>query len=97
MALRVDAEKQNIVLGVLLTRRVLSLRQLTNLCPLAYHQVASCLIALVSKGYVRRVRTGIYEVTEEARLITLNPEEQIKALQRKVVVLEAQIKKLMYL
>ena len=86
--MRVNAQLQDTVLRLLLPHREMSIRQLTNLGPLSYHQVASCLTALMSKGYVKRVRGGIYEVTEEARLTQLSPEIQIKALKQRVTELE---------
>jgi hypothetical protein len=66
----------------------MSLRQITHSCSLTYHQVASCLLALRSKGYVRKVSVGIYEVTENAKLEELSPENQIKSLKKKIFELE---------
>lgn len=92
----ITAPIQNEVLKILLqSRRPLSLRQLTQSCSLTYHQVASCLGALQSKGYVRKVKTGIYEVTEDAKLVELSPENQIRILKDKIGELENIIKSLM--
>jgi hypothetical protein len=94
--MRVNAPYQNTVLSLLLqTKQPMSLREITNNCKLTYHQVASCLLALKLKGFVRRVEVGLYEVTEEAKLIELSPEKQISALQNRVIELENQIKALL--
>jgi hypothetical protein len=94
--MKVSAPYQNEVLNILLkSRRPISLRQLTQSCSLTYHQVASCLGALQSKGYVRKVRVGVYEVTEDAKLVELSPETQIKVLKDKISELENIIKNLL--
>jgi hypothetical protein len=94
--MKVSAPYQNEVLNILLkSRRPVSLRQLTQSCSLTYHQVASCLGALQSKGYVRKVRVGVYEVTEDAKLVELSPETQIKVLKDKISELENIIKNLL--
>jgi DNA-binding IclR family transcriptional regulator len=94
--MRVTAPYQNAILDVMLkSRKPMSLREITNQCQLTYHQVASCLIALKSKGYVRRVRTGLYEATEEAKLLELSPENQILILKNRVIELENEIKSLL--
>lgn len=72
--MKVSAPIQNEVLNVLLQiKRPISLRQLTHSCSLTYHQVASCLGALEAKGYVRKVKVGVYEVTEDAKLGEFSP------------------------
>ena len=94
--MKIDAPKQNIVLELLLqTRQAMSLRTITNNCSLTYHQVTSSLLALMSKGYVKRVQTGVYQVTEDAILIMLSPDVQIKILQNKVNELELLVKSLL--
>jgi hypothetical protein len=93
--MNLTAPYQNEVLKVLLQiRRPLSLRQLTQSCPLTYHQVATCVGALMTKGYVRKVKVGVYEITEDAKLIELSPENQIKVLKEKISELENIIKNL---
>ncbi len=72
----------------------MSLREITNQCQLTYYQVSSCLGALTAKGYVKRIKTGIYEVTEEARLEELSPEHQIKILKKRIIELENEIRAL---
>ncbi len=73
--MRVSAPFQDEVLKILLRLgRPMSLRQITQSCSLGYHQVASCLVALKAKGYVRNVKFGVYEVTEDAKLEELSPE-----------------------
>ena len=90
------APYQNEVLRILLQiRRPISLRQITQSCSLTYHQVASCLSALQSKGYVKKVRVGVYEATEDAKLVELSPEAQIKILKNKISELESMIKTLL--
>lgn len=90
------ATYQNEVLRILLQiRRPISLRQLTHSCSLTYHQVASSLSALHSKGYVKKVKVGVYEATEDAKLEELSPEAQIKTLKNKVSELESIIKALL--
>ena len=92
----VTAPYQNEVLRILLhIRRPISLRQLTQSCSLTYHQVASCLSALQSKGYVKKVKVGVYEATEDAKLEELSPEAQIKTLKNKISELESIIKTLL--
>jgi predicted transcriptional regulator len=87
--LKVTAPYQNEILNILLrNRRPISLRHLTHNCSLSYQQVASCLLALKAKGYVRKVKTGVYEVTENAKLEELSPETQIKILKGKISELE---------
>lgn len=94
--MKVSAPYQNEVLNILLkSRRPISLRQLTQSCSLTYHQVASCLGALQAKGYVRKVKVGVYEVTDDAKLVELSPETQIKILKDKVNELENIIKTLL--
>jgi DNA-binding IclR family transcriptional regulator len=87
--MRVTAPYQNEILSILLRYgRPMSLRQITHSCSLTYHQVASCLLALKAKGYVRKVKTGVYEVTENAKMEELSPETQIKLLKDKISALE---------
>jgi DNA-binding IclR family transcriptional regulator len=94
--MRVSAPFQEEVLKILLRYgRPMSLRQITQSCSLGYHQVASCLIALKAKGYVRNVKFGVYEVTEDAKLEELSPETQIKILKQKISELEDIINKLL--
>ena len=94
--MKVSAPYQKEVLNVLLRiRRPMSLRQLTQNCSLTYHQVASCLVALKAKGYVRNVKFGVYEVTEDAKLEELSPETQVKILKDKISELENIIKSLL--
>ena len=94
--MRVSAPFQEEVLKILLRcGRPMSLRQITQSCSLGYHQVASCLIALKAKGYVRNVKFGVYEVTEDAKLEELAPETQIKILKQKISELEDIINKLL--
>lgn len=94
--MKVSAPYQNEVLSVLLQiKRPISLRQLTQSCTLTYHQVASCLGALQAKGYVKKIRVGVYEVTDDAKLIELSPENQIKILKAKVSELENMINSLL--
>jgi hypothetical protein len=73
---------------------MMSLREITNHCELTYHQVASVLTALSSKGYVRRVRTGIYEATEDAMLVE-DPARQVAVLKLRVAELERTIESLL--
>jgi predicted DNA-binding transcriptional regulator len=90
-----SAPKQNAVLELLLeSGRMMSLREITNHCELTYHQVASVLTALSSKGYVRRVRTGIYAATEDARLVE-DPDRQIAVLKLRIEELERTIEGLL--
>lgn len=94
--MRVSAPFQEEVLKILLrVGRPMSLRQITQNCSLGYHQVASCLVALKAKGYVRNVKFGVYEVTEDAKLEELSPDVQIKVLKQKINELENIIKKLL--
>jgi DNA-binding IclR family transcriptional regulator len=94
--MRVSAPFQDEVLKVLLKYgKPMSLRQITQQCTLGYHQVASCLVALKAKGFVRNVKFGVYEVTEDAKLEELAPENQIKILKQKINTLENIIKKLL--
>lgn len=87
--MRVTSPNQNEVLAILLRiKKPISLRQITQSCSLTYHQVASCLIALKAKGYVRNVRAGVYEVTDDGKLEELSPETQIKILKNKISELE---------
>ena len=87
--MRYDAVKQNMILKILLQNdQPTSLRKLTNMCDLTYHQVASCLSALCNKGYVQRVKAGVYQVTDEGRLLEVSLEEQVKALKMRVASLE---------
>jgi len=73
----------------------MSLRQITHSCSFTYHQVASCLTTLKNKGYVRKVKVGVYEVTEVAKLEELSPDTQIRVLKAKVLELEAQVNSLL--
>ena len=73
----------------------MSLREITNQSELTYHQVASVLVALKSKGYVKRIQTGLYEATDDAKLLELSPEIQVKILKQKVEELEQQVKSLL--
>jgi len=92
----VTAHYQNTVLIILLQkRRPMTLKEITNDCRLTYHQVASCLAALKAKGYVNRIQTGLYEATEDAKLIELPPETQVRVLKQKVEELENQVKTLL--
>lgn len=94
--MRATAPYQNEVLVILLrSNRPISLRQLTQSCSLTYHQVTSCLGALQAKGYVRKVGVGVYEITEDAKLLELSPETQIKVLKDKINELENIIKSLL--
>lgn len=87
--MRVQAPIQNEILKILIrSNKPISLRQLTNFSSFTYYQVASCLGALRAKGYVRKVKNGIYEVTEDAKLMELSSETQIKILKNKVNELE---------
>ena len=87
--MRATAPYQNEILKLLLQYgRPMSLRQITHNCTLTYHQVASCLLALKTKGYVRKVKVGVYEVTENAKLEELSPETQIKILKQNINQLE---------
>ncbi len=91
-----SAPKQNEIINLLLrNNKPMSIREITNCCDMTYHQVASVLVALRSKGYVKRIQTGLYEATDDARLIELSPDEQIKILKNKVEELESQIKSLL--
>jgi hypothetical protein len=71
-----------------------SLRILVNSTKYSYHQVASALVALCHKGYVRRIASGVYEVTESAITFTLSPEAQVRYLKGKVMFLENEIRRL---
>ena len=94
--MRVNAPFQSSVLSLLLQfKQPMSLKEITNNCSLTYHQVASCVSALRSKGYVRRVESGFYEATEDAKIIELSPENQIQILKKKVEELEGQIRHLL--
>jgi DNA-binding IclR family transcriptional regulator len=94
--MRVSAPYQDEILKILLRYgRPMSLRQITHSCALTYHQVASCLLALKAKGYVRKVKVGVYEVTENAKLEELSPETQIKILKKKISELENLINNLL--
>jgi predicted transcriptional regulator len=91
-----SAPKQNEIINLLLQRnKPMSLKEITNSSDLTYHQVASVIVALRSKGYVKRIRTGLYEATDDAKLLELSPETQVKVLKQKVEELESQIKSLM--
>lgn len=94
--MRVSSPLQDEVLKILLNYGgPMSLRKISHSCSLTYHQVASCLIALKGKGYVRNVKFGVYEVTEVAKLEELSPETQIKILKQKINELETMINKLL--
>lgn len=91
-----SAPKQNAIVQLLLrSNKPMSIREITNNCDLTYHQVASVLVALKSKGYVKRIETGLYAATDDARLIELSPDEQIKILKNKVDELESQVRSLL--
>jgi predicted transcriptional regulator of viral defense system len=91
-----SAPKQNEIITLLLQQnKPMSLREITNKSELTYHQVASVIVALKSKGYVKRIYTGLYEATDDAKLLELSPEIQIKILKQKVEVLEQQVKSLL--
>jgi sugar-specific transcriptional regulator TrmB len=91
-----SAPKQNAIINLLLqNNKPMSLREITNNSELTYYQVASVLMALKSKGYVRRIRTGLYEATDEAKLLELSPEIQVKVLKQKVEELEQQVRSLL--
>ena len=90
------AFKQNTIVNLLLrTNKPMSIREITNQSELTYTQVASALSALKAKGYVKRIQTGLYEATDDAKLFELSPELQIKLLQNKVIELEQQVKSLL--
>jgi len=94
--MRITAPYQNEILNLLLQcGRPMSLRQITHSCSLQYQQVASCLLALKAKGYVRKVTVGVYEVTENAKLEVLSPETQIIVLKQKISELEILINTLL--
>lgn len=87
--MKVTAPYQNEILKLLLrSGKPMSLRQITHNCTLTYNQVASCLLALKAKGMVRKVKAGVYEVTEDAKLEQLSPEVQIRNLKHKIIELE---------
>jgi len=44
---------------------------------------------------VRKVKVGVYEVTEDAKLVELSPETQIRILKDKISELESFIKTLL--
>lgn len=91
-----SAPKQNAIISLLLqNNKPMSLREITNRSELSYHQVASVLVALRSKGYVKRIETGLYEATEDAKLLELSPETQVKVLKQKVEMLEQQVRSLL--
>ena len=91
-----SAPKQNAIVQLLLQyNKPMSIREITNNSDLTYHQVASVLMALKSKGYVQRIETGLYAATDDARLIELSPDEQIKILRNKVDELESQVRSLL--
>jgi len=91
-----SAPKQNAIINLLLqTNKPMSLREITNKSELTYHQVASVLVALKSKGYVRRIQTGLYEATDDAKLLELSPELQVQVLKHKVEELEQQVRSLL--
>jgi len=91
-----SAPKQNAIINLLLQHnKPMSLREITNQSELTYHQVASVLVALKSKGYVKRIQTGLYEATDDAKLLELSPEIQVKILKQKVEELEQQVKSLL--
>jgi predicted transcriptional regulator of viral defense system len=91
-----SAPKQNEIINLLLQHnKPMSIREIANNSELTYHQVASVLGALKSKGYVKRIRTGLYEATEDAKILELTPDIQIKILKQKVEELELQIKSLL--
>ncbi len=86
-----SAPKQNAIIQILLkNNKPMNIRVITNNSDLTYHQVASVLMALKRKGYVKRIETGLYAATDDARLIEISPEEQIKILKNKVDELEYQ-------
>jgi hypothetical protein len=88
-AMRVTAVYQNEILTKLLQlKKPMSLRELTHCSSLSYHQVASGILALKLKGYVRKVKVGVYEATENAKIEALSPEAQIKILKNKINELE---------
>jgi len=94
-AMRTTAQYQNTILSLMLkVGKPMSLREITNQCQLTYHQVASCLGALTAKGYVKRIKVGLYEVTEEAKLQELSPEHQIQILKKRITDLENEIRAL---
>ena len=94
--MKADAPLRDIVSNVLLGSRVpLTLRQITNRCPLQYQQVTSVLGVLYSRGLVRRVHWGLYEATDELRSSVLSPEAQVQVLKARVAKLEDLLKKVL--
>ena len=94
--MRITAPLQNDIIKLLTdAKRAMSLRELTNSCKYTYHQVTSVLLALRNKGYVRRVRCGVYEATEDARLLIVSPEEQILVLKARIEFLENEVRGLL--
>jgi predicted transcriptional regulator len=86
------APKQRAIVEILLkTNRAMTIKEITNSSQLTYNQVASVLVALKAKGYVKKANTGLYEVTDDARLLELSPEAQIEVLKQKVEELELQV------
>lgn len=86
--------KQDAVIKMLLKRNApMTLREITFNSPFTYHQVFSVLSALKMKGLVRKVKAGIYEATDEAKINQMSPDAQIKMLKRKVEFLEQELKR----
>jgi predicted transcriptional regulator len=90
-----EAVIQNDIVKILIREKGgQKLKQISYMCPYTYHQVASAITALVSKGFVKKVSMGTYEVTEIASIMELEPDFQIKILQKKVAFLENELKNL---
>jgi predicted transcriptional regulator len=93
--LKLEAIVQNNIMKVLVhENKECRLKEISYKCPYTYHQVASALTALISKGYVKRVGVGKYEATESAKIFELDKDYQIQILQKKVIFLENELKNL---
>jgi predicted transcriptional regulator len=93
--MKTDAVIQDDIVKVFMKEKsALKLKNITYLCPYTYHQVTSAISALTAKGFVKRVGSGRYELTENAKIMEMDPKIQIEILQRQVAFLEGELKNL---
>ena len=79
ITVRVKAEKQEKIVEVLSSKKdPLTIKQITNLTDMTYHQVASALSALCNQGMVRRIGTGIYCLAAGASVFNMSVEDQMR-------------------
>lgn len=94
---RVKAEKQEKIIGILSNKKdPLTLRQITNLTDMTYHQVASVLCALRSQGIVKRVGLGIYCLAAGASVFNMPVEDQMRIKDIAIKELQNQVSQLTF-